>query len=255
MTRHHLFAGLTAAALLTPSLALAGDVLVFAAASLKEAMDGVAAGFEAETGYHADISLAGSSALARQIEQGAPADIFISANVGWVDKLADDGKIIPDTRRDLLGNSLVLIAHDPEAQTVEITPDLDLAALLGGGHLAMALVDAVPAGIYGKAALENLGLWQAVESHVAQADNVRAALALVSSGAAPLGITYATDALADAGVTTIGTFPEDSHPPITYPVAAIAGHDSPATQAFLTYLTGSEARAVFEAQGFTVLGD
>ncbi|MEJ2020982.1 MAG: molybdate ABC transporter substrate-binding protein [Maritimibacter sp.] len=255
MTRHHLIAGLTAAALLTPSLALADDVLVFAAASLKDAMEEVAVGFEAETGNTATISLAGSSALARQIEQGAPADVYISANTGWVDQLESEGLLASGTRRDLLGNALVLIAHDPAAEPVDISPDLNLAGLLEGDHLAMALVEAVPAGIYGKAALEHLGLWQSVADHVAQADNVRAALALVSTGAAGFGVVYATDALADPGVTTIGTFPADSHPSITYPAAALEGHDDAATQAFLTYLTGPAARAVFEKLGFTVLGD
>lgn len=238
-----------------PVSAQAGDLLVFAAASLKEAMDEITAGFEVETGDHATISLAGSSSLARQIEQGAPADLFISANVGWMDKLEADAKIDPATRRDLLGNGLVLIAHDPDAQLVDISPNLDLVGLLDGGYLAMGLVEAVPAGIYGKAALESLGLWQGVAEQVAQADNVRAALALVSSGAAPLGIVYTTDAKADPSVHVIGTFPEGSHPPITYPVAALTGHDDPAIQAFLAYLSSPAAREVFIAQGFMVLGE
>jgi molybdate transport system substrate-binding protein len=211
--------------------------------------------FETETGHDLTVSLAGSSALARQIQQGAPADIFVSANPDWMDRLEAEGLIAPETRFDLLGNSLVLIAHGREAAPVGIGPDLDLAAMLDGGRLAMALVEAVPAGIYGKAALSSLGLWDAVAPSVAQADNVRAALALVAVGEAPLGIVYATDAVAEDGVTVIGVFPPDSHPPIVYPAAAVAGRDGEGARAFLDWLRGPAARAAFERQGFTVLAD
>ncbi|WP_226624127.1 molybdate ABC transporter substrate-binding protein [Alloyangia pacifica] len=236
-----------------PLAAQAEEVVVFAAASLKNAMDEIAPAFEAQSGHAVTVSLAGSSALARQIQQGAPADIFISANESWMDALEADGLLEPDGRSDLLRNAIVLIAHGKDAAPVEITPEMDLPALLDGGRLAMALVDAVPAGIYGKAALENLGLWDSALPQVAQADNVRAALALVSAGEAPLGIVYATDAAADDDVSVIGTFPEDSHPPIVYPVADLAGRDTEAEAAFLDYLHGPEARAAFERQGFGIV--
>ena len=242
-----------ALAAVAASGACAEQVTVFAAASVKTAMDEITARFTEETGETARVSFAGSSALARQIQAGAPADVFISANPGWMDTLEADGLIDETTRTDLLGNSLVLIAHDPEASPVEITSDLPLADMLGEDHLAMALVEAVPAGVYGKAALEALGLWDAVAPKVAQADNVRAALALVATGEAPLGIVYATDAHAEPAVTVLGTFPEDSHAPITYPVARIRDSDSAVADAFLAYLQGPVARAAFERQGFTVL--
>ena len=231
----------------------AEQVTVFAAASMKTAMDEITARYAEETGNTARVSFAGSSALARQIQAGAPADVFISANPGWMDALESDGLIDDATRTDLLGNSLVLIAHDAKANPVEITPDLPLAEMLGEGHLAMALVEAVPAGIYGKAALGSLGLWDAVAPKVAQADNVRAALALVATGEAPLGIVYATDARAEPGATVLGTFPEGSHAPITYPAARIRDGDSAVADAFLAFLQGPVARAAFERQGFTVL--
>ncbi|MFV0244440.1 MAG: molybdate ABC transporter substrate-binding protein [Qingshengfaniella sp.] len=236
-----------------PVAAQAEEVVVFAAASLKNAMDEIAATYAASSDDTLAVSYAGSSALARQIQQGAPADIFISANTSWMDTLETEGLLEDGTRSDLLGNSIVLIAHGTDAAAVKITPDLDLAGLLNGGKLAMALVDAVPAGIYGKASLEHLGLWDSVTADVAQADNVRAALALVSVGEAPFGIVYATDAVADDNVTVVGRFPPDSHPPIIYPVADLAGRDTPAEAAFLDYLHGAEARAAFEKQGFTVL--
>lgn len=225
-------------------------VTVFAAASTRTALDVIARDFAEAKEHDAVISYAGSSALARQIERGAPAGIFISANPDWMDLLEAGGAIAPGTRRDLLGNRLVLVGR--EGAPVEITPALDLVSLLEGGHLAMALVDAVPAGIYGKAALTSLGQWDAVAPQVAQADNVRAALALVSTGAARLGVVYATDAAADPGVQVLGTFPEDSHPPIVYPVAGIAGETGAAETAFLDFLGGAAARAAFEAQGFRV---
>ncbi|MCD1617248.1 molybdate ABC transporter substrate-binding protein [Salipiger marinus] len=246
---------LPALALLLPGLAHAEQVTVFAAASLKNAMDDIVASYQAQSGHSVVVSLAGSSALAKQIQQGAPADIFISANPDWMDLLKAEGLLEDGSRRDLLGNSLVLVAHGTDAAPVTIGPDLDLPALLGEGRLAMALVDSVPAGIYGKAALDHLGLWQEVAPSVAQSDNVRAALALVATGEAPFGIVYATDAGAEDRVTVAGHFPADSHPPILYPVADLANRDSAAEEDFLTYLQGAEARAAFEAQGFTVLAD
>lgn len=240
-------------ALTLGSAAAAEQVTVFAAASLKTALDEIATAYEATSGDTVVLSYAGSSALARQIQQGAPAQVFVSANTAWMDVLQGDGLIAEDTRADLLANRLALVAHGPSAP-VEITPDLDLAVMLGEGRLAMALVDAVPAGIYGKQALTTLGLWDSVSGSVAQTDNVRAALALVSLGEAPFGVTYRTDALADPGVSIAGLFPEDSHDPITYPMAALAGQEALA-QPFLTYLSGPEAAETFEKHGFAVLGD
>ncbi len=228
----------------------ADGITVFAAASLKNAMDEIAAGFERETGHAATVSLAGSSALARQIRHGAPADILISANPDWMDALEREDLIDPASRFDLLTNSLVLVAHGRDAPPVRIAPGLDLAGLLGDGRLAMTLVDAVPAGIYGKAALEWLGAWKAVAPRAAQADNVRAALALVSSGEAPLGVVYATDAAADDNVTVVGTFPAGAHPPIVYPAAAVAASRNPLNRRFLAWLRGPAAKAAFERQGF-----
>ncbi|MCB1477448.1 MAG: molybdate ABC transporter substrate-binding protein [Rhodobiaceae bacterium] len=240
---------------LSPHKARADEIVVFAAASLKEAMDEISAGFAKETGHSAIISLAGSSALARQIQQGAPADIFISANAAWMDVLEKDGLIDPASRFDLLNNSLVLVAHGRDADPVDIAPGMDLAGILGDGRLAMALVDAVPAGIYGKAALQSLGIWEQVAPKVAQADNVRAALALVSAGEAPMGIVYMTDAIADENVSVAGTFPAGTHPPIVYPAAAVAESDNPLTARFLEYLKGAAARAAFQSRGFAVVAE
>lgn len=233
--------------------AQAEQLTVFAAASLTNAMAEIEAGFEAATGHDVAVSLAGSSVLARQIQLGAPADIFISANPDWMDRLEAEGLIEAGTRFDLLGNSLVLIAADPGARPVEIGPDTDLPSLLGDGRLAMALVDAVPAGIYGKAALQNLGQWDRVRPQVAQADNVRAALAFVATGEAPFGIVYASDAVAEDAVTVVGTFPAEVHPAIVYPAADMANRDNEAEAAFLAYLRGGQARDAFERQGFTVM--
>ncbi len=233
--------------------AAADDITVFAAASMKNAMDEIAAEWAEQTEHTATVSLAGSSELARQIQQGAPADVFISANTDWMDTLEADGLIDPESRFDLLGNSIVLIAHGQVAEPVEIAPGFDLAGMLGEDRLAMALVDAVPAGIYAKAALTGLGIWEEVEPKVAQADNVRAALAFVATGEAPMGIVYATDAVADDTVTVVGTFPADTHPPIIYPAASIAAGDSPLKAAFVDFLRGDTAKAAFERQGFTVL--
>lgn len=230
--------------------ALADEVVVFAAASLKTALDEVAADFEAKTGHGVAVSYAGSNTLASQILSGAPADIFISAATNWMDEVEKAGLVVDGTRTDLLGNRLVLIAHGQQETPVEIGPDLDLAGLLGGGKLSMAMVASVPAGQYGKEALETLGLWPSVEGAVAQTDNVRTALALVASGEAPLGIVYASDAVADDNVTVIGTFPEGSHQPIIYPAALLAGAADEADLAFLEALSLDAADARFAAQGF-----
>ena len=227
-------------------------VLVFAAASLKTALDAIAAAWRRESGKEAAISYAASSTLAKQIDNGAPAELFMSADQDWMDYLLQHNLIDRKTRVDLLGNRLVLIAPASTGSSTQIAPGFPLARLLGDGHLAMADPDAVPAGRYGKAALTALDVWQAVAGRIAAAENVRAALLLVARGEAPLGIVYQTDAAAEPGVRIVGTFPPDSHPPIVYPMAltTAAGPEAPALAA---YLRGPAARALFEAQGFTVL--
>ncbi|MDO5620390.1 MAG: molybdate ABC transporter substrate-binding protein [Paracoccus sp. (in: a-proteobacteria)] len=231
----------------------AEDVVVFAAASMKTALDPIAEQFQQATGNTVTISYAGSNALARQILEGAPADIFISASEQWMDEVQKAGEVADGSRVDLLGNTLVLVAHDPQAVPVDLTPDTDLTALLQGGKLAMALVDSVPAGQYGKEALTHLGLWDSLSPEVAQADNVRAALALVGTGEAPYGIVYATDAAADPNVQIVGTFPADSHAPITYPAALLVNAGDAADTAFFEALRSPEASAVFREQGFAIL--
>jgi molybdate transport system substrate-binding protein len=228
-------------------------VVVFAAASLKNALDAVNAQWQKETGKSAKISYAASSALAKQIEQGAPAQMFISADLDWMDYVEKKNQIKPESRSNLLGNRIVLIAPKDKAQPIDIKPGFDLAKVLGDGRLSMANVDSVPAGKYGKAALEKLGVWASVSNKLAQAENVRAALLLVSRGEAPAGIVYQTDAASDSSVKIIGTFPEDTHPPIIYPIALTA-NASPDAAAFLAYIRSDKAKPLFEAQGFMVLG-
>lgn len=229
-------------------------VLVFAAASLTDALTALEPAFEAATGHDLVLSFAGSAALARQIRFGAPADLYISAQADWMDLLQAEGRIVEGTRQDLLSNSLVLIAPGPapaDAAPPVLSADTPLATWLGNGRLALALTEAVPAGIYARAALEHLGQWEALAPRVVEADNVRAALALVALGEAALGITYATDARAEPRVHVVATIPPESHPPIRYPIARVAGADRPAARAALDFLTGLEARAVYAAQGFT----
>lgn len=235
---------------LTTLPALADNVTVFAAASLKNALDEFAADFSRETGHEVTISYAGSNALAKQIVEGAPADIFISANVEWVDEVETAGLV--DVRDDLLGNKLVLIGHGQGAEPVALSAETPLADLLGGEKLAMALIDSVPAGQYGKAALENLGLWDSVQADVAQSDNVRAALALVATGEAPFGIVYATDAAAEDNVTIVGEFPADSYPEIIYPAALLTNAEDEADRAFYDALSGEAADEIFARHGFSV---
>lgn len=236
-----------------PASAQSAGPVVFAAASLKNALDDVAAAW-IKTGKPAPkISFAASNALAKQIEQGAPADLFFSADLDWMNYVAGKSLIKPDTRIDLLANSIVLIAPKDSTVALDIRQNFDLASALGQGKLAMGNVDAVPAGKYGKAALQKLGAWDGVKDKVAQAESVRAALLLVSRGEAPFGIVYATDAAADPSVKIVGSFPDDSHPPIIYPVAITKDATSPDAAAFLDFLRGSDAKAAFEKQGFTVL--
>lgn len=227
--------------------ARAEEVTVFAAASLKEALDTFAATWEAETGHSVIISYAGSNALATQILQGAPADIFLSAAENWMDAVDAAGLVLPGARRDLLGNRLVLVAHGRDRPPVA---PADLPALLGDGKLAMAMVESVPAGQYGRAALETLGLWDALAPSVAQSENVRAALAFVAQGEAPFGIVYATDAAATDNVTVVATFAPETHPPIRYPAALLTTATDPADRAFFDALSGPAADAIFAAAGF-----
>jgi molybdate transport system substrate-binding protein len=230
------------------------DLVIFAAASLKNALDEIASAYAKDTGKAAPkISYAASNALAKQIEQGAPADLFLSADLDWMDYAAGKNLIRPDTRVSLLGNRIVLIAPKESTAAVNLAPGLNLGPALAGGRLAMGNIDAVPAGKYGKAALKKLGAWEGVKDKVAQADNVRAALLFVSRGEAPLGIVYQTDAAADPSVKVVGTFPKDTHPPIIYPVAITKDSPNLDATAFLTFLRGPAARGAFERQGFTVL--
>ena len=250
----HTLAGLAVAALLAAPAAMAADVTVFAAASLKNALDNINAAWKAEAGKEAVISYAASSALAKQIEEAAPADVFISADLAWMAYLSERDLIKKDTEVQLLGNRIVLVAPADSDAAAEIAPGFDLAGLLGAdGRLAMANVDAVPAGKYGKEALTTLGVWDGVADRVAQAENVRAALALVSTGEAPLGIVYQTDAASDPAVKIVGTFPEDTHAPIIYPAAETAAATSADAGAFLAFLRTQKAADLFEEQGFTVL--
>jgi molybdate transport system substrate-binding protein len=233
--------------------AQSGKVLVFAAASLKTALDEINAQWQGRTGKRTVVSYAASSALAKQIEQGAPADIFISADLDWMEYLAERKLIRPETRSDLLSNRLVLIAPKGTNLQVEIKPELPLASLLGQGHLALANTDAVPAGKYSKAALKALGVWEQVKGRIAQAENVRAALLLVSRGEAPLGIVYESDAVSDPSVVTVGILPDATHPRIVYPIALTNGSTSPDAGGFLDELKSPQARTIFEKQGFTML--
>ena len=228
-------------------------LVIFAAASLKTALDAAAVGFHADGGPEVKISYGGSLALARQIVAGAPADIFASADEESMDEAAKANAIKAGSRFDLLGNQLVVVAPKQSTlETLPLTPEAFTQAI-GAGHLATGEVATVPVGRYAKAALQNLGLWTAVEPHLAMTDNVRAALAFVARGEAPLGIVYATDAVADPTVKVVATFPEPSHAPILYPFALTASSHNMAADKFLTYLKSSTARPIFERQGFKVL--
>lgn len=229
------------------------QVLVFAAASLKEAAEEIAEEFKRETGTQVVFSFAATSTLAKQIENGAPVDIYISADREWMSYLAARHKIRTETRRNLLTNRLVLIAPANSTTQVDIAAGFALGKLLGDGKIAMADTSAVPAGKYGKAALEKLGVWQVVSGRIAQAENTRAALALVARGEARLGIVYATDAMAEPKVKVMGFFPEDSHPPIVYPMALVEGSLRTAAPRFADFLSSPKARGVWEKHGFIVL--
>jgi molybdate transport system substrate-binding protein len=246
-------ATLTLGLTLGPASAQSGNVVLFAAASLKDALDDIDRQYQMDTDKHLITSLAASSLLAKQIEVGAPADVFISADLDWMDYLAQRNLIKADTRKNLVGNELVLIAPKDSTIQVKIEPNFPLAALLGGGRLAMADTSAVPAGKYGKAALEKLGVWDTVSGQIAQAENVRAALALVARKEAPLGIVYQTDAAAEPKVKIVGVFPADTHPPIIYSIAVTARSTNPDAVGLVDYLVSPKAAPFFEKQGFTVL--
>jgi molybdate transport system substrate-binding protein len=236
-----------------PASAQDKSLTVFAAASMKNALDDVDAAFSAKTGVKVSASYAASSVLAKQIEQGAPADIFMSADTDWMDYATAKKAINEATRTNLLGNSIVLIApKDSKIDKVTIGQGFDLAKLAGSGRIATGDVSAVPVGKYAKAALEKLGAWQAAEPKFAMAESVRAALTLVARGEAVLGIVYATDARVEPDVKIVGTFPADSHPPIIYPVAATSNARPGATD-YLAFLRTPAAKTIFEKYGFTFL--
>lgn len=226
--------------------------MVFAAASLTDTLQEIGALYGRESGRRVVFSFAASMTLARQIELSAGADIFIAADVESMDYLESRGRIAKPTRQDLLGNRLVLIAPAGSNVTLAIVPQMRIVEALGGGRLAMANVDSVPAGRYGKEALTALGVWNGLSGRIAQGEDVRTALSYVARGEAPLGIVYATDARVEPRVRVVAPFPEDSHPPIVYP-AALTAEARPDSAQFLAYLRGPQARAVFERAGFTVL--
>ena len=237
------------ALLLTPAVHAEG-ALVFAAASLKEALDAVAESFAAGRAGRVDVSYAASGVLARQIARGAPADIFISADTDWIEYVEQRDLVRQGTRVNLLANELVLVAPADSTATVRLAHGVDVGKALGKGRLAIADPETVPAGKYGKAALIALGAWKGVEHKVAPAENVRAALALVARGEAPLGIVYRTDAIAEKGVRIVDVFPAASHPPIVYPMVVVKRSSTPVATAFAGYLTTPDARAIFERFGF-----
>lgn len=237
------------ACLALPAAAQADTVTVFAAASLRTALDRIVTEYEEGGDDEVTISYAGSSTLAKQVIAGAPAEIFISASTDWMDAVEAAGQVADGTRRDLLGNRLIVVGPAGSAP-------LNLPALpeaLGAGYLAMALVDSVPAGVYGQQALRDLGLWEAVAPKVAQASDVRAALALVATAEARFGIVYASDAVAEPRVATVATFPPESHDPIIYPAALVGDDPSAAARAFLDHLSSNASKAIFEDEGFEVL--
>jgi molybdate transport system substrate-binding protein len=249
-----LHACLAAAALvLLPAMAQAADVTMFAAASLADALQTIGKEYQAKTGHTVVFSFAASSVLAKQIEASKGADIFMSADTDWMEYLDSRGFIAHDTRKNLLGNHLVLIAPADSNVSLVIAPHFDIVGALHGGRLAVADPDSVPAGKYARSALTSLGVWNAVVDHLVQAENVRVALAYVARGEAPLGIVYSTDALSESKVKTVGVFPDGTHAPIVYPVALTKDASAGAGD-FLAYLSSVNARAVFSKDGFVILG-
>lgn len=252
MRRRPLFL-LLCALTLSPALAHAQEVTVMAASSLTDAMKELGQAWAAKGNPAPRFAFGASSALARQIEQGAPADIFASADEPWADYLQQRDLLVSDTRTSPLGNALVLIAPADQPGTVAIAPGVDLSARLGpDGRIATGDPASVPVGKYAQAALTALGLWDTLAPRIARAENVRAALLLVERGEAPLGIVYATDAAASKGVRIVGTFPEDTHPPVSYPFALTKRGDTPQARALLAFLTGPDAAPVYRRLGFSV---
>jgi molybdate transport system substrate-binding protein len=225
-------------------------VTIFAAASLGGALEAALDGVETEV----RVSYGGSGTMARQVAQGAPADLVILANKDWMDWLEARGLLVADSRRDLLGNRLVLVGPDGAAP-LESVDAKTLSDRLAGGRLAVGHTEAVPAGIYAKEWMQAAGLWPALRAQLAETENVRAALALVSRAEVPLGVVYASDAQADPGVTVLAEIDADLHAPIVYPLALVAGRDTDAAQTILTHLQGAKAAAAFKRHGFAVLGD
>ncbi len=250
----HLLAALCLASAFPASVARADEPLVvFAAASLKTALDEAAASFHAAGGPEVKISYGGSLAMARQIVAGAPVDLFISADEASMDEAAKGNAIKAESRTDFLSNHLVVVA--PKASPLSSLPltSEGFSQALGEGHLSTGEVETVPVGKYAKASLVKLGLWSAVEPHLATADNVRTALSFVARGEAPLGIVYATDAAAEPAVKIVAALPDDSHPPILYPIALSASEHEPNAGKFLGYLKSAAAGAIFEKQGFALV--
>ncbi len=236
------------------SAAQAADLVVFAAASLTDALKDIAPLWEKSGGAPVKFSFAASSTLARQIEQGAPANLFISADLQWMDWADQRHLVVTATRRNLLGNSMVLVMPKERVKQVQISPTLDILALLDpDGRIATGDPASVPVGIYAKQAFTNLGLWDKVQPRIAGAESVRAALLLVERHEAPIGIVYATDAAVDPAVAVAGTFPADSHPPIIYPFAVTSAGDTPEARKLLDFLAGPESRAAFAKRGFKLL--
>jgi molybdate transport system substrate-binding protein len=225
--------------------------LVLAAASLQESLTAAADAWAKQGHPEPIVSFAASSALARQIEAGAPADLFVSADEDWMDELEKRDLIVPGTRDTFLANRLVLVAPVTSRARIAIGHDAAFGRALAAGPVAMADTDSVPAGKYGKAALIALGVWDMVQPHVVAAENVRAALALVERGAAPLGIVYATDARASPKVKVVGVFPENTHPPISYPVARLKAATSPDAAGFERFLVSRQGKAIFARYGFS----
>jgi molybdate transport system substrate-binding protein len=231
----------------------AEGIRVFAAASMKTALDEAAKSYKASAGKDVVASYGSSATLAKQIAEAAPTDIFISADEAWMDDIAKKNLIKPETRKDLAGNTLVLVAAKDDELKVDLANSAELATVLDDSKLAVGDVKSVPAGKYAKAALEKLGLWASVESHLAMQENVRAVLALVARGEAKLGIVYGSDVVAEPKVHIIASFPDESHAPILYPAAIIAASTNPDAPGFLDFLHSKDAQLIFEANGFTLL--
>ncbi|WON76029.1 molybdate ABC transporter substrate-binding protein [Serratia sp. UGAL515B_01] len=243
--------GVALASGLMAQASAAEKITVFAAASLTNALQEIATEYQKDHDVQVVSSFASSSTLARQIEQGAPADLFISADQQWMDYVIDKQQMVKDTRYTLLGNKLVLIAAKSVHQDkIDVNKKTDWVRLLNGGRLAVGDPDHVPAGLYAKEALQHLGAWTALESQLARANNVRSAMALVEREEAPLGIVYGSDAIASDKVNVVGIFPEESHKPVEYPMAIVKDHHTPAVTAFYSYLKSKEAAAIFERYGF-----